>query len=75
MTEQEIQDQEWFDKYGIKNHRNIKHGRCPYCGGNDVYVNDSPGDVDETVYFQLHCSDCDKNYQAVYVFSYCVTKE
>ena len=47
----------------------------PIVGGNDVYVNDSPGDVDETVYFQLHCSDCDKNYQAVYVFSYCVTKE
>lgn len=73
MTDQEIKDQEYFEKYGIKYHRNLKHETCPFCGGHCVTVNDGHGDVLEEVRFQMVCEDCDKVYQAVYAFSYCVT--
>ena len=76
MTEQEIKDKEWADKYGIVHHRNIKPNTCPYCGGTDVYINDIvESDIGETAYFPMHCSDCDKNYQAYYKFSYALTNK
>jgi|WetSurMetagenome_2_1015567.scaffolds.fasta_scaffold1404245_2 hypothetical protein len=76
MTEQETKDQEYFEKYGIKYHRNIKHSTCPFCGGNDVHQNDSSSsDFDEECRIPMYCEDCDKSYQAVYSFSYAVTNE
>jgi len=73
MTEQETQDKEYFEKYGIKYHRNIKHGVCPHCGGTDVYENDSSGGATESCYFPMYCNDCEKGYQAYYTFSHAVT--
>ncbi len=75
MTEQDAKDQEYFKKYGIKHHRGIKPNTCPFCGGNDVYENDSSGGASDYCYFPMHCSDCDKGYQAYYTFSYAITNE
>ena len=74
MTDQEIKDQEYLEKYGIRYTRNIKHSTCPFCGSNDVWVNDSIGsDFSDEVRIPMHCEGCNKVYQAVYSFSHTVS--
>ena len=61
-----------MSKYGYTDVKDIKSGTCPYCGSTDVFINDSIGDVDETIHTPMHCDGCGRYYQAVYTFSYAI---